>query len=93
MIINVSQELLDLIKQIETRELADQDNLNFAWSYYEDGQGASGEAWNYRPHSEYQIYVALDNTPSVQRRFLDKYSNDDWETDPLDSDYEEEDQD
>lgn len=90
MIIEVKQELLDLIKQIETRELAEQDDLNFSWSYYEDGQGASGEAWAYRPHSEYQIYVSKNGIPSVQRRFLDKYSNDNWETDPLDSDYEEE---
>lgn len=90
MIITVSENVLDLIKRVEEQELDDSGlDLNFSWSYYEDGQGASGQSWVDYPHAQYEVYVSSKGTSvTVQSRKLGKYDNDSWETHPLDSDYE-----
>lgn len=92
--IEVKQELLDLIKVIEERERKTSGlELNFFWAYGADGNGASGESASYHAHAEYDLYINGDNSVTAQTRGLDKWSNEGWETDPLDSDYEEEEQD
>lgn len=88
MIIEVNPALLDLIKTIEERERKDSGlDLKFSWAYYSDGDGASGMSVYYHAHGEYDLSL-IGTHVHAQRRELDKWSNDDWETDPLDSDYE-----
>ena len=89
MIIEVNDSLIKLIQTIEERERASVDyDLNFGWAYSEDGHGATGESYYNHPHAEYDLYVSKTGTVTAQKRELDKWSNEGWGTDPLDSDYE-----
>lgn len=88
--IEVNPALLEAIKTLEIRELTNSGlDLRFFWAYSADGNGASGESLFRHAHAEYDIYINGNNSITAQRRELDKWSNEGWETDPLDSDYEE----
>jgi hypothetical protein len=93
MIIEVNPALLDAIKTLEERERKDSGyDLQFFWAYGADGNGATGESAYHHPHGEYDIYINGNESITAQRRELDKWSNDGWGTDRLDSDYEPEDE-
>ena len=86
--IEVSPELLELIKTVEERERKTHDYpFDFSWAYYPNGQGATGQAYGNYPHAEFDLSI-IGGLVSAQRRELDKWSNEEWATDPLDSDYE-----
>jgi hypothetical protein len=91
MIINVNPALLEAIKTLEERERKESKlELNFFWAYSEDGNGATGESNYNHPHAEYDISVGKTFVTALRRK-QDKWSNEGWETDPLDSDYEDDD--
>lgn len=91
MIITVSPKLSDLISKIEERERAENPKAEFSWSFFPEGSGASGRAYISWAYKEFDISVSTTtDTVGVNVRELNKYSDEDWGTDPMDSDYEEE---
>lgn len=93
MIIKVDQRLLDLIKKIEDKlreDSSDYPDYHFpiGWAYAEDGMYANGLGNGIEFNAS--IYESKNGTfQSVYVREVGKYDNDNWETHPFDSDYEE----
>lgn len=86
--IEVSQELTKLIAEIEAMELAEVPKACFAWLYTADGTGAIGRATVSYTYKEFDISVS-DGIRGAYFREMDKWEFDNLETHPLDSDYEE----
>jgi hypothetical protein len=81
----VRDELIDLINKIEAWEQERGNSTQFlVWQFGETGLNASGLGMGF----EYDVVVGQDWN-SVIRREFNKHDNENWETHPFDSDYEE----
>lgn len=96
--IEVSETLLEKIASLQTYEqekfsLANPEPdalaLSFSWTYSEDGKGADGESWAWRPHARYNVSVNDKDEAFIYRDELDKYAYDNVVEHPLSSTYEE----
>lgn len=89
MIIEVHDDLLELINKVE-KSVEESDKawkLPILWAYGDDGQFANGCG----NRIEFDIAVGENEGgkwQSVACRETGKYDNDNWETHPLDTDYE-----
>jgi hypothetical protein len=89
--IEVNEHLLALIDTIETEERAKHSNADFAWCYSKDGNGALGFATVQYDYKQYDLWVSPDGAMvHASERDLDKYANENWETNKHDRDYIEE---
>lgn len=96
MIINVSQFLLDTIARIEENERAGRDAtkpIDFSWTYLADGETAQGNVSNgsyiYKEFSVAVFPQAGNGTVTAYEREMTKYDAEGWDTNPIDSDFEE----